>query len=152
MNRREHYGMSADVYSYGIMLWEMCCLKKPFKGMTKDEHASLVIHKGFRPKISSVPGSDDLKHLIQASWSSEAEDRPTFREIRRSLTTDLAMKKKLEEEAERQRQLLAAHNKSTGSKLIMRLRRQHRGSTNGTYKKNGGTPKKSNYLLPFSSR
>ncbi|CAN0519122.1 unnamed protein product, partial [Scytosiphon promiscuus] len=32
----------ADMYSYGIVLWELCTLRKPFAGMSSHEHARKV--------------------------------------------------------------------------------------------------------------
>ena len=137
MNRREHYGFPADVYSFGIMMWEMCCLKKPFKGMTKEEHSSLVIHKGYRPKINAVPGSDELKKVIQACWSADAKERPSYRAVRRFLspeTKNRGVAPEREEQSPQRRQ-------STTSRLIMRLRRQNRNIANNGAQ-NGGNNKK----------
>lgn len=32
----------ADVYSFGIVVWELCTLRKPFGGMSSHEHARKV--------------------------------------------------------------------------------------------------------------
>ena len=32
----------ADMYSYGVVLWELCTLQKPFAGMSSHEHARKV--------------------------------------------------------------------------------------------------------------
>lgn len=34
--------LQADIYSYGIVLWELCALQKPFAGMSSHEHARKV--------------------------------------------------------------------------------------------------------------
>jgi len=122
VNRREHYGLSADIYSYGVMLWEMCTLHKPYKGMNKEEHAEMVIHKGFRPKINAVPGSPELKKLIQACWSANAQHRPNFTYVRRALLMELDVKKKMAELEELERQ-----KRETPKSLRMKLKRQKRG-------------------------
>ncbi|CAN0164791.1 unnamed protein product, partial [Hapterophycus canaliculatus] len=36
------YNEKADMYSYGIVLWELCTLQKPFAGMSSHEHARKV--------------------------------------------------------------------------------------------------------------
>lgn len=97
VNRREHYHLSADVYSFGILLWEMCSLQKPFVGMSKEEHSDLVIRKGFRPKISAVPGSGELKEMIQSCWAPIPKHRPTFHHIRHFLTSQVDTLKRIEE-------------------------------------------------------
>lgn len=36
------YNEKVDVYSFGIVLWEMSTLKKPFEGMGRDQFFSQV--------------------------------------------------------------------------------------------------------------
>lgn len=140
VNRREHYHLSADVYSFGVMLWEMCTLKKAFKGMTKEEHSDLVINKGFRPKISAVPGSPDLRHLIQACWEADASRRPTFTKILRSFVVQFATLKQAEE-------LVEVKETKEPATLISKLTRQRRGF--GTKEKGGRRGSGLLLLSPF---
>lgn len=121
VNRREHYDESADVYSFGIMLWEMCTLKKAFKGMTQEEHCDMVIVKGFRPKSSAVPGSSELKDLIRACWEADASRRPTFTEILRSFEVQIATLKRAEV-------LVEAQETKEPATLKSKLTKQRRGS------------------------
>lgn len=37
------YNEKVDVYSFGIVLWEMTTLKKPFEGMDRDQFFSKVM-------------------------------------------------------------------------------------------------------------
>jgi serine/threonine protein kinase len=74
------YGPKVDVYSYGIMLWEMATAQIPYVNKTHEEICDLVIGKNWRlPFTSNV--SEDLKKLISACWSRNPADRPEFREI-----------------------------------------------------------------------
>ena len=132
VNRREHYGLPADVYSFGIMLWEIAVCHKPFKGMTVDQHADLVVSQGFRPKISVVPGSHELKNLIQKCWSSQPEERPTFTAIRLGLANEVEAHRRLEELEEIRRQQSVAPK--TGA-LRMRMMRQRRPVIRSSYSK-----------------
>ena len=90
VNLGQNYGLSADIYSYGIMLWEITTLITPFDGMTTDDHSKYVIHGGARPKIDKVPGSQNLKLLIQACWHADAKKRPTSTGVRNTLLAELA--------------------------------------------------------------
>ena len=76
----EEYTLSADVYSYGLILWEMLTESVPFSGM---EHAQViyrVIVMHLRPPIpEDVP--DNFRKLIEYCWSSEKEERPPFSQI-----------------------------------------------------------------------
>ena len=81
MAKSEYYCLSADVYSFGILLWEVCSLKKAYNGMTKEQHFELVVGSKLRPPISDVEGSSKLKSLMQSCWSHEPSKRPTFEQI-----------------------------------------------------------------------
>lgn len=67
--------MEADVFSFGIMLWEISALKKPFsKVKSAQEFEKLVFEKNTRPKISKRwPKS--LQDLIMKCWSTDPQER-----------------------------------------------------------------------------
>ena len=46
------YNEKVDVYSYGVILWEMTTLKKPFDGMGRDRFFSQVVRGSHRPPIN----------------------------------------------------------------------------------------------------
>lgn len=46
------YNEKVDVYSYGLVLWTMCTLKKPFETMGRDEFYQKVVRAGTRPPIN----------------------------------------------------------------------------------------------------
>lgn len=90
VNKGEHYGVSANVFSFGIMLWEFCTLLKPFDGMTTEEHSKYVVYGGARTKIDRVAGSSELKCLIKACWNEDPKLRPTATGVRNFLLAQLA--------------------------------------------------------------
>lgn len=73
------YNVSADVYSFGLLLWEICSLKIPFEGLNAKEHSEQVVYGGKRPKLMSS-WSSDLRDLIKACWAQEKSDRPDLKE------------------------------------------------------------------------
>ena len=79
--RSDFYGFPADVYSFAILLWEVCSLEKPFAGMSKQEHLEMVVGAQVRPNISAVMASSRLKKLLQSCWSDDPIQRPRFGEI-----------------------------------------------------------------------
>lgn len=88
--RGHHYGLNADVYSYGILLWEVCTLTKAFRRIfTKEDYVSLVVGAQLRPKIQSVEGSNQLKKLIQSCWNHNPAKRPTFEGVLNALYNEL---------------------------------------------------------------
>jgi serine/threonine protein kinase len=81
--RHEPYSSNADVYSFGIVLWQLITREVPFATMTPIQTAYAVA-EGHRPDIpSSVP--EPLRHIIQACWHEDQTQRPSFTYIAMAL-------------------------------------------------------------------
>jgi len=78
-SNKKLYTEKADVYSYGVILWELLVRKMPFE----DEEAftiPLLVAKGKRPKMpKEVPKGWDK--LIKNCWHQKPAKRPSFSEI-----------------------------------------------------------------------
>mmetsp|Transcript_7385 Transcript_7385/g.11359 ORF Transcript_7385/g.11359 Transcript_7385/m.11359 type:complete len:401 (+) Transcript_7385:1-1203(+) len=74
------YNHKADVYSFGIILWEMNAFRKPFEGMNRESFYERVVHGGERLPISKRWPSA-LSSLMQSCWSETISERPSFEEI-----------------------------------------------------------------------
>jgi serine/threonine protein kinase len=75
------YNVSADVYSWAMVSYEVMTLQKPFAGWTRDMHASLVCGRGARPDLvlNSCPMvslSAAARSLLDLSWCQHALRRP----------------------------------------------------------------------------
>ncbi|MCQ2818965.1 MAG: protein kinase, partial [archaeon] len=75
------YTEKADVYSFGIILWEFWSVEPPYYQIPAKEVAENVRNnKEYRPPISDeVP--EEISSLIKACWDYDPEARPTFEEI-----------------------------------------------------------------------
>lgn len=74
------YTEKADVYSYGIMLWEMLTSDYPFRGLRDVQVTVSVMQNDIRPIIpQDCPPK--LSQLIQKCWAREPETRPNFATI-----------------------------------------------------------------------
>ncbi|KAL7465070.1 hypothetical protein ACHAXS_007667, partial [Conticribra weissflogii] len=72
------YGLEADVYSFGILAWEIFALKKPFSSIkTSKEFRDAVFVKGKRPKVGKH-WSRVLKDLVSSSWEYNPDERPSM--------------------------------------------------------------------------
>lgn len=80
--QRRGYGFAADVYSFSMVSWEILTLSKPFYGQAKgrEELRNLIHVQNKRPLLRCV-ASPGLRKLLQAGWSPECKQRPSFREI-----------------------------------------------------------------------
>lgn len=74
------YTNKVDVYSYGMILWEIVTGAVPFNDFTPIQIALRVSKEQLRPEIpSDTPKA--LQSLIKRCWSQKPEDRPTFSQI-----------------------------------------------------------------------
>jgi len=74
------YNAAADVYSFGVILWEMNAGKKPFDGLNRESFYEQVVHGGERPPIKSK-WPQTLSTLIEKCWDADMWNRPSFREV-----------------------------------------------------------------------
>ncbi|GFZ03732.1 protein kinase superfamily protein [Actinidia rufa] len=80
MIKEKRHTKKVDVYSFGIVLWELLTALTPFDNMTPEQAAFAVCHKNARPPLpSSCPVA--FGHLINRCWSSNPNKRPHFKEI-----------------------------------------------------------------------
>lgn len=96
------YNQKADVYSFGIILWELVAFKKPYDGMNREEFYNRVVHGGERPAINKK-WPEDLTELMKSCWDAEIVHRPNFSDIVEILDSMLAGEKDGDTKKKRQR-------------------------------------------------
>jgi len=80
----KQYSKKVDVYSFGIVLWELATGLLPYQNMTPVQVAYAVVNKNLRPPLpDGCPLA--LRNLMEQCWNSCPERRPTFYEIVRTL-------------------------------------------------------------------
>ncbi|CAJ2678558.1 unnamed protein product [Trifolium pratense] len=80
MIKRKHYGRKVDVYSFGLILWEMLTGTLPYEDMTPIQAAFAVVNKNSRPVIPSNC-QPAMRALIEQCWSLHPDKRPEFWQI-----------------------------------------------------------------------
>jgi len=78
------YNVSADVFSFAMVAYEMLSLQKPYEGWTRAMHTSLVCEGGLRPDTMNCidPIPLEMNLLLQLAWHGDATKRPTMEQIR----------------------------------------------------------------------
>ena len=81
---RQTYSEKVDVYSFGIMLWQMATDTIPFKGLSRDDFMKTVVRGGDRPPIRFLWPSS-FKMLLKSCWAADSRLRPSFESVLLSL-------------------------------------------------------------------
>ena len=77
------YGPQADVYSFGIVMWEIASRKEPWsdvQGKFFMEELLQKIRQGIRPSIE-YDWPKQYVNILQACWHTLPSERPTFGEL-----------------------------------------------------------------------
>ncbi|KAL9243452.1 hypothetical protein vseg_017337 [Gypsophila vaccaria] len=82
--RNEPSNEKCDVYSFGVILWELCTLQQPWGGMNPMQVVGAV---GFQHRRLEIPDDIDpvVAEIIQKCWNTDPKMRPSFAEIMAAL-------------------------------------------------------------------
>lgn len=81
---KNKYSEKADVYSFGILLWEIVSGNRPydqgtFRTMNQAQLMLCILEQHSRPSLDGFDSS--LEQLIKDCWNSDPRIRPSFSEI-----------------------------------------------------------------------
>ena len=72
-----------DVFSFAVVLWEVCSRKRPWNGINTRIISDSVVSGGRLPKSESWP--IEVRMLIDKCWAHDPSQRPEFRSIKSEL-------------------------------------------------------------------
>eukprot|EP00567_Pseudictyota_dubia_P013143 CAMPEP_0197438556 /NCGR_PEP_ID=MMETSP1175-20131217/5514_1 /TAXON_ID=1003142 /ORGANISM="Triceratium dubium, Strain CCMP147" /LENGTH=400 /DNA_ID=CAMNT_0042968307 /DNA_START=165 /DNA_END=1367 /DNA_ORIENTATION=+ len=76
VHKSEPYNMSADIYSFSMLCWEILAMEKPFESYSTNMYVDLVVNKGYRPKCEPT-WPEGITDMLKMSWSVKKEERPS---------------------------------------------------------------------------
>jgi len=75
------YDHKCDVYSFGILLWEILHRQLPFEGLAPLQAAFAVAMQGARPAMALSEVFGQYEAVITACWDTDATRRPEMGEV-----------------------------------------------------------------------
>lgn len=104
---RKPYNLTADVFSFSIVLWQICALReRPYRcncdgdsednnnsnnnghatNMSQNEYVSRVAIGGERPMITNKEWPLELERLLIAGWNDDIRERPCMAKVHQVLS------------------------------------------------------------------
>mmetsp|Transcript_28168 Transcript_28168/g.47277 ORF Transcript_28168/g.47277 Transcript_28168/m.47277 type:complete len:334 (-) Transcript_28168:104-1105(-) len=81
--RREAYGLPTDIFSFGVLLWQLVTGKTPYFSLTAAEVEHGVAYSGKRPSALKVCNTcpPELVSLVQSCWEEDPALRPAIADV-----------------------------------------------------------------------
>ena len=78
----------SDVYSYGLVLFELYCEEEPFEEMNVHQLRTHVGYGGLTPPLDKIGGCDEqVPNIMRQCWEREPTTRrPKMNQIRAALS------------------------------------------------------------------
>ena len=74
------YNEKVDIYSCGILMWQVAADELPFIGAKAKDFMKFVVVDGYRPKLRKY-WPQKFKDLLKTMWDADASRRPTAQSI-----------------------------------------------------------------------
>jgi serine/threonine protein kinase len=76
------FSPSVDVYSFGMVLWEVASITDPFEEIQEDEEVKEIVCRGGRPRIDLLQNLfTPYLDLMRSCWDQNPDMRPTFKKV-----------------------------------------------------------------------
>lgn len=74
------YNETADVYSFGILFYQIMSMETPFMGLTVRSFPDKVFKKGYRP-VPDPKWPANISDLMGKCWSADITVRPSMTDV-----------------------------------------------------------------------
>merc|ERR1711871_1234535 len=83
------YGEEVDVYSFGVITFEIIALREPFHDCNFIGEVAARVERGERPQMGDADAPPmellDIPNIMNECWTQDPELRPTFESVRNRL-------------------------------------------------------------------
>jgi len=83
--RGEKYTHSSDIYSFGIVMWEVATCLLPFGDRAHDTLLALDVCRGHRPEIGEYNIPVPFVKLMKSCWNAKPRERPHAHDVYQTL-------------------------------------------------------------------
>jgi serine/threonine protein kinase len=95
INNKTPISLSSDVYSLGVLMWEICTLQKPYNEYrTVSAFKEHVVQQQERPCLQGMIPSRLLQESIGHCWDPYPTNRPSLVQVQANLETKLSPRPK----------------------------------------------------------
>ncbi len=75
--KKKRYNLSADVYSFSMLLWEIITMRQPLEDFTYTRLQTEVFEDGYRPDIKAITNKN-MRELVRLGWHQDSSQRPSM--------------------------------------------------------------------------
>ena len=86
--RSEPYNTKADVYSFGLLLWQVCSLGLPYEGLSQSDRFKYVVQGSVRP-VLDPQWSFAMRAVMKRSWEPVSHVRPSMETVCKILSREI---------------------------------------------------------------
>ena len=87
----QKYTVAADVFSFGICIWELLTAQVPYEKLSAIQSAMQVVEKDLRPKVPGKAGAE-LDALLKRCWEKDPKLRPPIEEVAQFFARQIEMR------------------------------------------------------------
>ena len=84
-DRITRFNNHSDIYSLGVIFWEMLAQIEPFGGQPMEKLNDVVGVKKLRPKINVDVWTNQIVDLVNSCWSDDLMVRPTSAALKQTV-------------------------------------------------------------------
>ena len=87
----EPYNISADVFSFGTVLWQLFSLELPFRRLSMEGFEKKVMGKALIPrKVEWWPNCEQIYKTMKSCWDRDPLSRPSMGDISKEISLMIA--------------------------------------------------------------